>query len=77
MAKNPEDYGRAILNILQAQAGRAGDEVFVASLRQPFFAAHERRAADFDAGMAWLIEKGYLEASKQRDHYKLLRDANE
>jgi hypothetical protein len=77
MAKTAQEYGQAILAILITRAGRAGDEIFVASLRQPFFAVPDRRSADFDAGIAWLIEQGYLEPSARRDHYKLLKDADE
>jgi hypothetical protein len=66
----PEQPATAILDVFKSKNLIAGDPLLISYVKAQFLEKH-RSVAQFDAGVMYAEDKGWLEVSPGRDMFKL------
>lgn len=69
-------YGLGILEIYQDNRVKAGEMLLIQAIRAQWF-DRRGRADDLNAGLQWLLEKGYLEEKTGHNHAYFLTESGE
>ncbi|MFB3897539.1 MAG: hypothetical protein ACE14V_14680 [bacterium] len=64
----PEESGKRILSFYGSDGLRSGEMELWQSLHQRFLSS-EWRSSDFNQGLKWCLEQGYLEEKKTNMYY--------